>query len=99
MGVLGFLGCTTLVFRGNLHSLGSFEAVQTGLLLVGGAVVALVIVGTSFTSLGPRKNPGQSAATGVMGGLLAGLMVMGFACLWVLAAIIYMVEDCARGCR
>lgn len=99
LGAVGFLGCVMVVFSGNLHSLGSLESVQAGLLMVGGIVIASVIAGTSMVAVSGRGNPSQSGASGVMGGLLAGMMILGFAGLWVLAAVIYLVEDCLRGCR
>jgi hypothetical protein len=99
LGVLGFLGCLLIVFSGNLTALGSIEGVQAGILMAGGTVIALVIVGSSMIAIGGRGNAVHRGASGVLGGLLAGLMILGFAALWVVAAVIYLIEDCLRGCQ
>ncbi|MCU0708472.1 MAG: hypothetical protein MUF23_09285 [Pirellula sp.] len=98
-GVLGFLGCVLILFSGQLHALGSIETIQTGILLAGGVVVALVIGGTSIFVVHGTGSATQRGAMGLLGGLLSGLMIFAFSALWILAAFIYLIEDCLRGCK
>ncbi|MEZ6135130.1 MAG: hypothetical protein R3C53_09495 [Pirellulaceae bacterium] len=96
LGVIGFLGGCGLIFSGSLTRLGSFDSVVTLFLVGGGAAVAAVTAGTVMVA--SRPNSG-GAATGILGGLLAGLMALGVCGLTVLAMIIYALESCLNGCQ
>lgn len=100
-GVLGFIGCVVVLFsdRNLWQTFGSSKSAQTVILLVGGIVVAMVITGTSIFVIRGKGDAMQRGAIGLLGGLLSGLMIFAFAALWVLAVIIYLIEDCLRGCR
>lgn len=99
LGVLGFLGCIVVLFSGNLHSMGSVEDVQAFVVIAGGIVVTMVIAGTSIFIVRGSGDTAQRGAMGLLGGLLAAFMIFAFSALWILAAFIYLIEDCLRGCK
>lgn len=99
LGLLGFGGGAMLILNGNLRDLGSFESVTYCILLGGCLLIAMVIGGTSMIATSSKSTPAANTATGIMGGLLAGVMVVGLVGLTIAAAIIYAIQDCLNGCR
>lgn len=94
-GILGFTGSVAVIVADikKFLEIVSDPSSQVMFSLLGGILIAMVIAGTSmFVAKG--DNPVARGAVGILGILLSGLMILGLALVWIVAAIIFLVQSC-----